>query len=242
MSRKIKKNMNKAPLPLTNFFVTSNNNDEYSVEIVNESNYLNILIKTVDKIPSITYNNKFYLEDIKKLNKYFLSCTNISEVLILIEPFLQNTNNINLIEETNEINLIINISFPLSPQIIFNIKANTKNINETINENNEIINNQNNKINEQNNQLNKLNNQLNEQNNKINEQNNQLKEQKDEINKIFEIINKKNNQLKEQKDEISLLRKEIKKKSIGIIEKKNKIYECYTKQQFEENNKYWYDI
>ena len=213
--------MNKAPLPLTNFFVTSNNNNKYSVEIVNESNYLNILIKTIDKIPSITYNNKFSLEDIKQLNKYFLTCTNISEVLILIEQFLQNTNNINLIEKTNEINLIINISFPLSPQIIFNIKANTKNINETINELYEIINNQNNKINEQNNQLNKLNNQLNNQNNKINEQ---------------------NNQLKEQKDEISLLRKEIKKKPIGIIEKNNKIYECYTKQQFEENNKCWYDI
>ena len=223
MSRKVSKktNMNKAPLPLTNFFVTSNNNDEYSVEIVNESNYLNILIKTVDKIPSITYNNKFSLEDIKQLNKYFLTCTNISEVLILIEPFLQNTNNINLIEKTNEINLIINISFPLSPQIIFNIKANTKNINEPINELYEIINNQNNKINEQNNQLNKLNNQLNNQNNKINEQ---------------------NNQLKEQKDEISLLRKEIKKKPIGIIEKNDKIYECYTKQQFEENNYKWYDI
>ena len=192
--------MNKAPLPQTNFFVTSNNNNKYSVEIVNESNYLNILIKTIDKIPSNTYYNKFSLEDIKQLNKYFHSCTNISEVLILIEPFLQNTNNISLIEKTNEINLIINISFPLSPQIIFNIKANTKNINETINELYEIINNQNNKINEQ------------------------------------------NNQLKEQKDEISLLRKEIKKKPIGIIEKNNKIYECYTKQQFEENNKCWYDI
>ena len=206
--------MNKAPLPLTNFFVTSNNNNKYSVEIVNESNYLNILIKTIDKIPSITYNNKFSLEDIKQLNKYFLTCTNISEVLILIEPFLQNTNNISLIEKTNEINLIINISFPLSPQIIFNIKANTKNINETINELYEIINNQNNKINEQ----------------------------KDEINKLYKIINKQNNQLKEQKDEISLLRKEIKKKPIGIIEKNDKIYECYTKQQYEENNYKWYDI
>ena len=214
MSRRKKINMNKAPLPLTNFFVTANNNNKYSVEIVNESNYLNILIKTIDKIPSITYNNKFSLEDIKQLNKYFLACTNISEVYTLLEPFIQNTNNISLIEKTNEINLIINISFPLSPQIIFNIKANTKNINETINELYEIINNQNNKINEQNNQLNKLNNKINEQ----------------------------NNQLKEQKDEISLLRKEIKKKPIGIIEKNNKIYECYTKQQFEENNKCWYDI
>ena len=197
-----------------NFEKISNKNNKYSVEIFNESNYLNILIKTIDKIPSINYNNKFSLEDIKQLNKYFHSCTNISEVLILIEPFLQNTNNISLIEKTNEINLIINISFPLSPQIIFNIKANTKNINETINELYEIINNQNNKINEQ----------------------------KDEINKLYKIINKQNNQLKEQKDEISLLRKEIKKKPIGIIEKNDKIYECYTKQQYEENNYKWYDI
>ena len=178
--------MNKAPLPLTNFFVTSNNNNKYSVEIVNESNYLNILIKTIDKIPSITYNNKFSLKDIMQLNKYFLSCTNISEVYVLLEPFIQNTNNISLIEKKNEINLIVNISFPLSPQIIFNIKANTKNINETINE-------------------------------------------------LYEIINN-------QKSEILLLRKEIKKKPIGIIERNNRLFEVYTNQQFEENNKCWYNI
>ena len=213
--------MKQAPLAQKKIEITSNTNNKYSVQIFNESNYLNIFIKAIDKIPSNTYYNKFSLEDIKQLNKYFHSCTNISEVLILIEPSLQNINNISLIEETNGINLIVNISFPLSPQIIFKIKANTKNINETINELYEIINNQNNKINEQNNQLNKLNNQLNNQNNKINEQ---------------------NNQLKEQKDEISLLRKEIKKKPIGIIERNNRLFEVYTNQQFEENNKCWYNI
>ena len=147
--------MNNAPLPQTNYFVTSNNNNKYSVEIVNESNYLNILIKTVDKIPSITYNNKFSLEEIKQLNKYFFTCINISEVYTLLAPFIQNTNNISLIEKTNEINLIINISFPLSPQIIFNIKANTKNINETINELYEIINKQNIQLNELRNEIKK---------------------------------------------------------------------------------------
>ena len=166
--------MNKAPLPLTNFFVTSNNNNKYSVEIVNESNYLNILIKTINKIPSITYNNKFSLKDIMQLNKYFLTCTNISEVLILIEPFLQNTNNINLIEETNEINLIINISFPLSPQIIFKVQAMTKNINETINELYKIINKQNNIINEQKNEILLLRNEIKEKPIGIIEKNNIL--------------------------------------------------------------------
>ena len=168
------------------FIVSSNNYNKYSVELLFELNLLNISIKTQDKIPSIRYNNKFSLEDIKQLNKYFHSCTNISEVLILIEPSLQNINNISLIEETNEINLIVNISFPLSPQIIFKIKANTKNINETINE-------------------------------------------------LYEIINN-------QKSEILLLRKEIKKKPIGIIERNNRLFEVYTNQQFEENNKCWYNI
>ena len=48
--------MNNAPLPLTNFFVTSNNNNKYSVEIVNESNYLNILIKTILLLQIIIIN------------------------------------------------------------------------------------------------------------------------------------------------------------------------------------------
>ena len=106
-----------------NFEKISNKNNKYSVEIFNESNYLNIFIKTIDEIPSITYTNKFSLEYIKQLNKYFLSCTNISEVYVLLEPFIQNTNNISLIEKKNEINLIVNISFPLSPQIIFKVQV-----------------------------------------------------------------------------------------------------------------------
>ncbi len=147
--------MNQAPLPQKKILITSNNYIKYSVEFFNDSNYLNILIKTIDKIPSINYNNKFSLEDIKQLNKYFLACTNISEVYTLLEPFIQNTNNISLIEKTNEINLIINISFPLSPQIIFTIKSYTKNMNESINELYEIINKQNIQLNELRNEIKK---------------------------------------------------------------------------------------
>ena len=147
--------MKQAPLPQKKILITSNNNNKYSVEIFDESNSLNIFIKTIDKIPSISYNNKFSLEDIKQLNKYFLSCTNISEVYTLLEPFIQNTNNISLIEKTNEINLIINISFPLSPQIIFTIKSYTKNMNESINELYEIINKHNIQLNELRNEIKK---------------------------------------------------------------------------------------
>ena len=147
--------MKQAPLPTKKILITSNNNNKYSVEIFNESNSLNIFIKTIDKIPSISYNNKFSLEDIKKLNKYFLSCSKISEVYILLEPFIQNTDNLSLIEKTNEIHLIINISFPLSPQIIFKIKSYTKNMNESINELYEIINKQNIQLNELRNEIKK---------------------------------------------------------------------------------------
>jgi len=157
-----------------NFEKISNKNNKYSVEIFNESNYLNIFIKTIDEIPSITYTNKFSLEYIKQLNKYFLSCTNISEVYVLLEPFIQNTNNISLIEKKNEINLIVNISFPLSPQIIFKVQAMTKNINETINELYKIINKQNNIINEQKNEILLLRNEIKEKPIGIIEKNNIL--------------------------------------------------------------------
>jgi len=209
--------MKQAPLPQKKILITSNNNNKYSVEIFDESNSLNIFIKTIDKIPSISYNNKFSLEDIKQLNKYFLSCSNISEVNTLLEPFIQNTDNLRLIEETNEINLIINISFP-SPQIIFKIKSYTKNMNESINELYEIINKQNLQLNEQNDKINKQNDKINKQNIQLNEQNN--------------IINKQNIKLNE-------LRNEIKKKPIGIIEKEKKIFAVYSYEQIKENNKCW---
>ena len=166
--------MKQAPLAQKKIEITSNTNNKYSVQIFNESNYLNIFIKAIDKIPSNTYYNKFSLEDIKQLNKYFHSCTNISEVLILIEPSLQNLNNISLIEETNGINLIVNISFPLSPQIIFKVQAMTKNINETINELYKIINKQNNIINEQKNEILLLRNEIKEKSIGIIEKNNIL--------------------------------------------------------------------
>ncbi len=53
--------MKQAPLPQKKIIINSNNNNKYSVEIFTQSNYLNIFIKTIDKIPSINYNNKFCL-------------------------------------------------------------------------------------------------------------------------------------------------------------------------------------
>ena len=194
--------MKQAPLPTKKILITSNNNNKYSVEIFTESNSLNFFIKTIDKISSITYNNKFSLEDIKQLNKYFLSCSNISEVNTLLEPFIQNTDNLSLIEETNEINLIINISFPLSPQIIFKIKSYTKNMNESINELYEIINKQTLKLNELYEIINKQNDKINKQNIELNELRNEIKKKPigiiEKNNAIFAIYS--NEQIEENKN------------------------------------------
>ena len=46
--------MKQAPLAQKKIEITSNTNNKYSVQIFNESNYLNIFIKAIDKIPSNT--------------------------------------------------------------------------------------------------------------------------------------------------------------------------------------------
>ena len=70
----------------------------------------------------------------------------ILDVLISLEPNIQNNNKIKLLEETNEINLIIPLNNPICPQIIFNIKQKQKDISELMNEIYNIINNQQNEI------------------------------------------------------------------------------------------------
>ena len=142
--------------------VKSNNNIKYSIDIYSNSNsFLQIDINSLNKTPQIYYEQQFSLENIKKLGKYFLMCESISDVLISLETNIQNKNKIELLEETNEINLIIPLNHPLCPQIIFNIKQKKKDISELMNEIYNIINNQQNEINKLNNEIYKLNNEIN---------------------------------------------------------------------------------
>ena len=48
-------------------------------------------------------------------------CKSILDVLICLEQNIQNNNKIKLLEETNEINLIINLKNQKCNQIIFNV-------------------------------------------------------------------------------------------------------------------------
>ena len=175
--------MNEAPLPKRNEVkMKSNKNNYFNVEIFIDSNsFLNIIVKTIDKIPSMKYYGKYSFDDITKKNKYFLICGTISDVFQLLSLNLKNNNNL-LKEEMNELIIFINIPNPLSPQIDFKVQAEKKDYNSSINEFSEIINKQNNKINE----LTEI---INKQNKKINEQNNKINLLEPKINIILEKIN-----------------------------------------------------
>ena len=175
--------MNEAPLPKRNEVkMKSNKNNYFNVEIFTDSNsFLNIIIKTIDKIPSMKYYGKYSFDDITKKNKYFLMSETISDAFQLLSLNLKNNNNL-LKEEMNELIIFINIPNPLSPQIDFKVQAEKKDYNSSINELSEIINKQNNKINE----LTEI---INKQNKKINEQNNKINLLEPKINIILEKIN-----------------------------------------------------
>jgi methyl-accepting chemotaxis protein len=175
--------MNEAPLPKRNEVkMKSNKNNFFKVEIFIDSNsFINIIIKTIDKIPSMKYYGKYSFDDITKKNKYFLICGTISDVFQLLSLNLKNNNNL-LKEETNELIIFINIPNPLSPQIDFKVQVEKKDYNSSINELSEIINKQNNKINE----LTEI---INKQNDKINQQNNKINLLGPTINNILEKIN-----------------------------------------------------
>ena len=61
--------MTETPLPKKkDFSITSDKNNKFYVEIYSDSNYyLNVVIKAIEKISTITYIEKFFLETIKKI-------------------------------------------------------------------------------------------------------------------------------------------------------------------------------
>ena len=160
--------MIKESLPkIEDFIILSDKNNKYSVKIFSDSDsYLNIHIKTIDKIPIRNFEDKVSFDTIKK-NKYFIICENISEVLISIKPSIQNKDNIKLLEEENELNLIIILPNPVCPEIIFKVKEKKRDLNEAINQLYEIYTKQAIQINKNNNLIEDLKLLINEQSNQI---------------------------------------------------------------------------
>ena len=188
--------MNEAPLPKRNEVkMKSNKNNYFNVEIfIDSKSFLNIIIKTIDKIPSMKYYGKYSFDDITKKNKYFLMSETISDAFQLLSLNLKNNNNL-LKEEMNELIIFINIPNPLSPQIDFKVQVEKKDYNSSINELSEIINIQNNKINSL------------EQTIK-----DEKKEYNSSVNKLCEIINQQNDKINSQEEPNKNIEKNLEKK------------------------------
>ena len=101
--------------------VESNLKKKYSIEILSYGYFLEINIKLINNIQN--FSKKFLLEEIKTINRYFLICESISEVLISIE---QNINQLSLIEEKDQIKLIIPLNHPFCKEAVFIIPEEIK--------------------------------------------------------------------------------------------------------------------
>jgi len=213
------------PLKTINLETESKSKEKYIINIIGYHSYMNIKIKSLNKEFNKEYEEKYSLDDIKKISKYFSICESITEVICSIEPNIKQSN---IIEDKNIIKLIISLNHPLCKEAIFEIKekikifssselyymiselrANNKNQQNIINNQQEIINDLMKKIN-----------QLNEK------QEEMIKDFQNKINDLIKRVNILENKIKEKEENEILNKKEIKNK-----EEKIKILE-------EELNKY----
>jgi len=111
------------PLKTINLEINSKIKEKYSINIIGYESCLEIKIKTLNNEPNKGYEERFSLNNIKKINKYFLICESIIEVISLIEINIKQSN---IIEDKNNINFIIPINHPLCKEIIFQIKEKIK--------------------------------------------------------------------------------------------------------------------
>ena len=96
------------------FVLQSQRRIQYLIDMSIESNCLLIDANTTNLIPPISYKKIFTLEDIKSI-KYFKLCDTIYEVLLELKNIKKNnSNNIKLFENFNE----LVIKFPLPIYII----------------------------------------------------------------------------------------------------------------------------
>ena len=72
------------PLKKINLEIKSNLLEKYSINITGYQSYIDIKIKLLNEEPNKEYEEKFYLDRIKKISKFFLICDSISEVIFSI--------------------------------------------------------------------------------------------------------------------------------------------------------------
>jgi hypothetical protein len=153
---------------------------KYSIEIKEFSDFINVKIKSTGQIPYNEYEKKYYLTDFKD-NRYLSICLNISEIFIILEPQLKNTNDIKIEEkeDENKIKLIIPLSNPLVKELLMILPKIEKNIESEIKELYKIINKQQETINQLNERLSILEKEREERENKEREE--REKKEREEI-------------------------------------------------------------
>ena len=111
------------PLKAISQEIETNSKEKYLINIIGYEQYLQIKIKPLNKIYNKDYEERFSLDKIKQISKYFLICETINEVISSIEPFIKQSN---IIEDKNKIKLIISLNHPLCKEAIFQIKEKIK--------------------------------------------------------------------------------------------------------------------
>ena len=107
------------PLKKISLELQSNSKTKYSINLTGYNSYLDIKLINDDK----EYEEKFTLDKIKKISKYFLICESISEVISSIEPNIKESN---IIEESKNVKFIISLNHPLCKEAIFIIPEKIK--------------------------------------------------------------------------------------------------------------------
>ena len=129
--------------------ITSNKNNLYEIKLINEIAYLLIKASNNNSLQALKFEEIFSLEYIKK-NPFFSYFESIDEILEEIFSLLDNKK-VNLIEESEQIDLIIQLPVHKIKEIKFSLKQSEKSDKDKFNELYDIIRN----LKEENNNLKK---------------------------------------------------------------------------------------
>ena len=108
--------------------ISLNSKNKYSLCFKSYQSYLDINVKAINESPVKEFEEKFSLDNIKAISRYFLICESIIDVISSIEPNLKESK---IIEENNKIKLIIFLNHPLCKEAIFIIPEKIKLYNQT---------------------------------------------------------------------------------------------------------------
>ena len=116
------------PIKELSLEISSSKKINYFLLFTCYQSYLNINLKTINNLPEKEFEEKFSLDKIKTISKYFLICESTIDVISSIEPNLKQSKTI---EENNALKLIISLNHPLCKEAIFILPEKIKLFNQT---------------------------------------------------------------------------------------------------------------